>query len=461
MRSVPGLGFGSARRGVISRALALCLALAGCGGEPPHSPGEVSTWEIIRDDILAANCASCHAAGTSFARQSGLVLTPDVAWEQLFNRVPSNQAAAADNLLLVSDQGLAGLYRSFLWEKINAPNEAHFYADHPFYGALMPPGGKPLTNGEIEFIRRWIVAGAPREGAVADPALLEDGERWEALPFAPLPPPARGIQLHLGPFDVPTGYEREFFSYEPIDRAEDIFISRIEIAASEGSHHFGLYTLRENILPEAFPEPFVYRDIRDRGGYIPLNMVTMPYHVPIAISQWPRVDLHFPPGAALRLPAGEGLDLDSHYTASSTEGAKGEIYINLHTLDPAEVEREVDIFSLSNSDISLPPKQVTTLVDERIFDERRLVFQMFSHAHQHMVEFRAEMIGGPRDGELVYVSYDWEHPPILRLDTPLVIEAGQGLRLSATYDNQTDRELGYGLLSEDEMMIFYGYYTTE
>ena len=86
---------------------------------------------------------------------------------------------------------------------------------------------------------------------------------------------------------------------------------------------------------------------------------------------------------------------------------------------------------------------------------------MFSHAHQHMVEFRAEMIGGPRDGELVYVSYDWEHPPILRLDTPLVIEAGQGLRLSATYDNQTDRELGYGLLSEDEMMIFYGYYTTE
>ena len=97
------------------RALALCLALAACGGEPAPSPGEVSTWEIIRDDILAANCAGCHAAGTSFARQSGLVLTPDVAWEQLFNRVPNNEAAAGDNLLLVSDQGLAGLYRSFLW----------------------------------------------------------------------------------------------------------------------------------------------------------------------------------------------------------------------------------------------------------------------------------------------------------------------------------------------------------
>ena len=186
MLSVLEFGFRPERPGGFSRALALCLALSGCGGERPPSPGEVSTWEIIRDDILAANCAGCHAAGTSFARQSGLVLTPDVAWEQLFNRVPNNQAAARDNLLLVSDQGLSGLYQSFLWEKINAPNEAHFYADHPFYGALMPPGGKPLTNGEIEFIRRWIVAGAPGEGAVADPALLEDEERWEALPFAPL-----------------------------------------------------------------------------------------------------------------------------------------------------------------------------------------------------------------------------------------------------------------------------------
>ena len=384
-----------------------------------------------------------------------------MAYDQLLNKVPRNEAAANDGLARVSDAGLEGLYRSFLWEKINALDEVHFYDDHPFYGALMPLGGNPLTNGELEFVRRWIVAGAPRTGSVANPALLVDEERYVAVGFAPPTPPARGVQLHLGPFSVSPDFEREFFSYAPLDNASELFIERIEIVTSPGSHHFGINRLRENVVPEVFPDPHEYRDIRDRGGYILQNVAVMIYHVPIAISQWPRVDLHFPAGTALRLPPDTGLDLDSHFVNPTDADIAGEVYINLHTVDPTEVEREVEIFSLSNGDISLPPNQVTTLTREWVFDERRHVFQMFSHAHEHMVEFRAEVIGGENDSELVYVSYDWEHPPILRLDEPLTLEAGQGLRISATYDNSTDRELRYGLLSEDEMMIFYGYYTTD
>jgi hypothetical protein len=86
------------------------------------------------------------------------------------------------------------------------------------------------------------------------------------------------------------------------------------------------------------------------------------------------------------------------------------------------------------------------------------VFQLFSHAHEHMTEFRVHVVGGPRDGELVYLSNDWEHPPILELDPPLVLDPGQGLRLVTTYDNDTDRTLNFGLLSQDEMMILFGYY---
>ena len=55
--------------------------------------GEPSTWGIIRDRILGPNCAGCHSEGTSFAKQSKLVLTPDVAYEQLVNRKPANTYA--------------------------------------------------------------------------------------------------------------------------------------------------------------------------------------------------------------------------------------------------------------------------------------------------------------------------------------------------------------------------------
>ena len=78
-----------------------------------------------------------------------------------------------------------------------------------------------------------------------------------------------------------------------------------------------------------------------------------------------------------------------------------------------------------------------------------------------MLEFQVRIIGGDRDGELIYIAYDWEHPPILELDPPLYLNIDQGLELEATYYNWTDDTLKFGLLSEDEMMILFGYYYRE
>ena len=166
------------------RAIRRCLLIGsifvGCSAD---GPGPVqtavhesdSTWDIIQTEIFAGQCVSCHTAGTSFGRQSGLVLTPDMAYEQLVGAAPTNAAAAADGMMRVSDlgQGMPGLLKSYLWEKLNAPDQQHFYGDHPYYGEIMPLGDKPLTNGELAFIRAWIEAGAPETGHVADPDALE------------------------------------------------------------------------------------------------------------------------------------------------------------------------------------------------------------------------------------------------------------------------------------------------
>ena len=128
----------------------------------------------------------------------------------------------------------------------------------------------------------------------------------------------------------------------------------------------------------------------------------------------------------------------------------------MHFADPSEVEHEARLLSLNNFEISLPAGEVTTIEKDFTFSKRTHIIQLVSHAHQLMVEFRAEMIGGAHDGELTYVAYDWEHPPILRFDPPLVLERGEGFKLEATYDNWTDQEVNFGLLSTDEMMILFG-----
>ena len=121
-----------------------------------------STWSRIQGKILNNNCIIYHYAGSSFARQSGLVLTQDVAYENLVDVEPRNRSAAEDSLLKVSSEGgIMGLGFSFLWDKINAPDQLHLFNDHPNYGAIMPLGLSYLTNSELSFIRTWIEAGEP------------------------------------------------------------------------------------------------------------------------------------------------------------------------------------------------------------------------------------------------------------------------------------------------------------
>ncbi len=424
-------------------------------------PEPNSSWELIQQKIFEPNCVSCHTAGTSFAKQSDLILTADIGYEQLIGRSPKNGAAAADNLVLLNTDGVAGLAWSFLWEKIDAPNQAHFYDDHPEYGSIMPLGLPALTNGELEYIRRWINEGAPKEGFVVDEAVLENTDRYEppTEAFQSMTPPSSGYQFHLGPFDVVPDYERELFYYEPLNNAEDIYISKVEINMRQGTHHFILYTYPPN-YPD--PQPNVIRDVRDTDGKYDYTVLQqMNDQIFVFGTQVPFTDYDFPEGVGLRVPANSGFDLNSHYVNRGTDTFQGEIYVNVHTVERSEITHVAENLFLSNEDLLLPPQKTTTVESTYTFDEKRYIFQLWSHAHEHLEDFKIYISGGDRDGELIYYTNDWSHPPLLKMDPPLELEAGQGLRGEATYNNDTNRTLRFGLLSEDEMMIIFGAYYTD
>ena len=59
---------------------------------------------------------------------------------------------------------------------------------------------------------------------------------------------------------------------------------------------------------------------------------------------------------------------------------------------------------------------------------------------------------------MVYLALDWDHPPIIEYDPPMVFYEGDGLELEATFYNDTDEEITFGLLSTDEMMVMFGLY---
>ena len=437
----------------------LCLLLLISCQEPVDEKIDTS-WSILYKQVLQPNCSNCHMNGSAIQKQSGLDFSSAAAYNDLVGVAPKNFAATEDGLLRVSTEGgMKGLTQSYLWEKINIYDQEHFLNDHPEYGQLMPPGGNVLTDGELQFVRSWIEAGAPETGIVVDEDVLLNTDRYIPEAFTKLDPPTNGIQLHLGPFDVQPNYEREFFQFTALDQNSDMYVNRIEIEMRRGSHHFLLYTFNENTPQQILPSYDQPRELRNENSIINLStLYQMQFHKFFGGTQWSRLDYRLPDGVALKIPQGSGLDQNSHYVNRTDSVMTGEVYTNLHTINKEDVAYVAELFDFNNTDIYLPPKKVTTLTKTFILDEKYYMGQVFSHAHEKMQEFVVEIVGGQRNGEVIYWTNDWEHPPIINFDPPIEINAGEGLKLKATYNNSTSDPVTFGYRSVDEMMILFGWY---
>lgn len=420
-----------------------------------------TTFGLIQNKILTPSCATagCHASESDASfRQHGLVLAAGVAYKNLVGVDPKNALSLADGHKrvkpFVSQQSL-------LFHKLYVDAAHH---GGKSYGNPMPLGSDPLTVGQIEFVRRWIDAGALPDGNLIDPALLADktpSGPSNAAFQAPAPPPAgQGYQLKIDPFDVAPNFERELFVRRLIGNTEDVYVKRFTVNMRAGSHHFLAYDFQNKALA---PAPDQVRDLRNADGSLNfLTALQMSNHIYLAGSQTPTNDYTFPDGMALLIPAGASLDLNAHYVNRGSSPIKGEAYFNLYTTPKATVTKVMRTLNLSNTDLKIPAGQRMTFTKSFIVTAKtRQIYALTSHMHKLGEKFVIRIKGGTRDGEIVFTATDWEHPEIVTFKTPIVLAKGEGLTSEITYYNPTNRTVSFGLTSEDEMGIIFGYYYEE
>jgi len=442
----------------LALALPVLALLASCGGDAPGGaePEPVGTFARIQKTILEPQCVSCHRTGASDARSSQLVLTADSAYAQLVGIASRQTLARADGMLRVkpfrADSSL--LYHKLAWVP------GHHSRD---YGTLMPMGTtRGLSMGQLEYVRRWIEAGAPRTGDVVDTTVLADA-RTQAATFTPLAAPAAGtgIQLGVDSFAVTGTSERELFVYRNLGNASELFVTRIQMRMRPGSHHFLLYTFddaRSTFPCNLRPPANAVRDIRNTDGSLnTINMLPMACHVFFAGAMTPDLDFRFPPGVALRLPPNAALDLNVHYVNRSPAPLPGQANANLYTVDKSQVARVARTLNLGNTNFTLPPRQRTTVRTVFNTSVRTTVLALTSHMHSlgEKFEIRVRRANGTETS--VYTNLDWEHPEFLSFDTPLVLEPGDALVSVVTWNNVTDKTVTFGLSANDEMNIIFGY----
>ena len=131
--------------------------------DEPDQNGEAVTFVADIQPILNERCINCHAPG-AFAQMVGIPwdFREDTAFDDLVNRVSSQDA---DFTLVVPGDPDSSL----MFLKISS--------ESPPVGEMMPLGGPPLTDGEVQLIRAWVEQGALKGGDdAASGGSVDDGE---------------------------------------------------------------------------------------------------------------------------------------------------------------------------------------------------------------------------------------------------------------------------------------------
>jgi len=343
---------------------------------------------------------------------------------------------------------------SFLYHKISCSHQHH----SGNFGAHMPLGGNNLTNGQVELVKRWINSGASKTDASVDLSVLNDISLCEQPVIEPLDPPAagQGFQMKIEPFEVQPDFEREIFVRKNTSNTNIAYVNRIQLRGAPNSHHFVVYAFRNN---NSLPAMNVLRDLRYPDGSLNNNTLNeMQNHIFVGGGTDVNSDFTFPSGVAIRVPANTPLDLNAHYFNKTSTTLTGESYENFYTVPASSVQYYAKQLDLNNTSININPGERKTITKTFTFNTLTRIVMLTSHYHKLGEKFEIKIFGGARNGEIIYSSTDWEHPLIKSFTPPIELQAGEGLTSEVTYYNNTDKIVGFGLTSEDEMNIIFGYY---
>ncbi|MFM1857494.1 MAG: hypothetical protein RLZ05_554 [Bacteroidota bacterium] len=433
----------------LSLYLFFSLALFSCKKETGRPD-----FEIIQDEILTPNCANsgCHSSvGDASYSQHKLLLSIGNSYDALINKAPQNATAIANGWLLVKPSEVD---KSLLYHKITCETGHH----SGNIGATMPLGGKVLSRGQVEFIKRWIIAGASKTSAAVDDAILKDSSACQ-VNIEPLTPPAAGagFQLTIEPFEIPKNFEREVFIRKNTPNSDTVFVNRIQLRGGSNSHHFVAYSFRNELL---LPAQNVLRDLRDpvTGVLNQTTLLEMQNHIFLGGGTDVNTDVTLPAGTAIRIKPNMPIDLNAHYFNLTNLILQGRNYANFYTIPRTSVQNEVKMLDLNNLDIYIPPYTRRTFTKNFTFSTTTRVVLLTSHFHKLGEKFVIKIFGGARNGEIIYTNTDWEHPLVKSFTTPIVLQPGEGLTSEVTYYNSSSVAVAFGLTSQDEMNIIFGYY---
>jgi hypothetical protein len=165
--------------------------------------------------------------------------------------------------------------------------------------------------------------------------------------------------------------------------------------------------------------------------------------------------VEYPEGTGMRVAKGKGLAVQIHYHLHDTQtpAAPDRTRLALELLPAGATAKEASLEAVAISDIRLPARSKGTSRETTwTLPAATKLSGAQAHMHRYGTKVRAEITAGGSSSCLLDIprwDYHWEEMHFL--SSPIVVPAGATVKLTCTWDNPTDHDVGFGLTLEDEM----------
>ena len=295
----------------------------------------------------------------------------------------------------------------------------------------------------------------------------------DVQPLLPAPPAGQGIQLNMGPFDVPrldttqpvppgvVPGEVLLCRTLKLSNTDPIFVNRIKVAMNQGSRDLMIFRSKLDFPDQWFP----------CWGTVNFD----DWEFVVGVNKTGGDDWPLDPGQAFLLEPHQQLMIRSHFVNAATAGAplRGMVTINMYTTPQANVQHVLrDVFA-TNMAINIPPhsaartpplfcafsRNVAIVAMIGDFHKRGTLFDV--HRVDQFASFGGVVQTIDRGG--IYENTNWDSPLFQRFSPSMPIDGiapyGQGLRFDCSYFNDTDSWIGSGNADVHEhCKLFVQYY---
>lgn len=280
------------------------------------------------------------------------------------------------------------------------------------------------------------------------PVHLEGDPPDEAVALELPPPPTRGRRLEVeGPLLQP-GEEIELCRYLNVGNDEVEHVNTVALYAPPGLHHSIV-----NRLPAEAPD----RELPCFGFPDDLDQIAIPI---FATSTQVSADVvQLPDGVAFELGVRQQLLVNYHFLNTGKVAMRPRIVVDLHEIEPAEVQSRAGFYAFMNfDDIRIPPHGSQRLTMTCPFWDPALVVTATPHTHQRGKRFLLRKHDGIAPAETLIDTNAWYDPDTVRFEPEVLLSDGQGLTVTCEWENDSDETIEFGETSRDEMCFVFGFF---